>query len=95
LKVRLETGRTRQTSRHKADLSAARRKSACEHLGQWLSPTILTALMESYDFIQLNDHLANRTAATLAAQAPIVKVKKEDKAAKRKAAAGSRGVEVS
>lgn len=68
----------------------------CEHLGQWLSPQILSALMDSYDVMKLSEYLANRTAAALAAQAPVVNVKKADKgAAKRKAPAGSRGVEVS
>lgn len=52
-------------------------------------------LLRTYDLGPLNDYLANRTAAALAAQAPIVAAKKEDKSAKRKAAAGSRGVEVS
>lgn len=68
----------------------------CDHLGQWLPAPILASLIASHDFAALSEYLANRTAATLAAQAPVVTVKKDNKAdAKRKAPAGSRGVEVS
>lgn len=79
----------------KLNLSAARRKMTCDHLAQWLAPPIYSSLIGSYNFGPLSEYLANRTAATLAAQAPIVNAKKEDKGLKRKAVAGSRGVEVS
>jgi hypothetical protein len=83
------------TEMGKLILSADRRKMTCDHLAQWLAPPVFSALIASYDFGPLSEYLANRTAATLAAQAPIVNAKKEDKGTKRKAVAGSRGVEVS
>ncbi|WVR07781.1 hypothetical protein IAU60_004824 [Kwoniella sp. DSM 27419] len=72
----------------------ARLKAACEHLSQWLPPTITSQLSASYHFAPLSEHLANRTAAAIAAsQPPSNSSIKEAKGTKRKAPPTSKGVE--
>jgi len=84
---------------HAVELTpGARLKSSIEHFAQFLPLQITTQLVESYDFATLDTHLANMSAAALAASMPPTNLaNKTDKAAagagaKRKAAA-SRGVE--
>ncbi|ORX40686.1 ribonuclease H2, subunit B [Kockovaella imperatae] len=73
----------------------ARLKSSIEHIAQYLPAGVLSALQSSFNFSALQEYLANRTAATLAAQMPPSKSNKEKAAAgvKRKGSATSRGVE--
>lgn len=82
-----------------------------DHMGQWLPGSMVSALMESYEYVspqsyddpadgkhhsfsRLSEHLANLSAASLAASLPPVQASKQEKVTKRKVAPGSRGVEV-
>ncbi|WRT70336.1 uncharacterized protein IL334_007334 [Kwoniella shivajii] len=74
----------------------AKRKAVCEHLSQWLPPSVTAQLAESYNFTPLSTHLANRSAAAIAASVPPSNTSNKDptaKGTKRKAPPTSKGVE--
>ncbi|EIW72256.1 hypothetical protein M231_04940 [Tremella mesenterica] len=71
----------------------ARQKAAVEHMNEWLSSVVQTALMDTYDFSALKNHLANRAAADIISSQPVVNDKPKA-GVKRKAPPASRGVEM-
>ncbi|ORY26709.1 ribonuclease H2, subunit B [Naematelia encephala] len=78
-------------------VKSARLKATLEHISHHLPSTITTSLASSYDFTHLQTHLANLSAAAMAASMPPTNSNRNKDAAakgtKRKAPAASRGVE--
>ncbi|KAK7053469.1 hypothetical protein VNI00_004095 [Paramarasmius palmivorus] len=88
---------------HENLLELARVKLGCNLLSEYLSPDILSALISSYDFTQLDEHLKKLEEEKMCMETPAAGGKRAKGStasenttgtgAKRKAAKGSQGVE--